>query len=150
MWPCSLAYGYRRAAVGGNFKFYRPPYDNTNAAPTPEAPKKTSKDYVKDWQTWLGEEADGDPGVKTLTAAIGRLLAGLLSLHYLRRGDKGDAVMVVQGLLYALGYDPNGLDGSYGPGMEAAVSKFQAGHNLDDDGEAGKDTVAAMLAALQK
>ena len=144
--------GYRRAAVGGNFKFYRPPYDGANAAPaqTPAAPEKTAEDYVKDWQTWLGEEADGDPGVKTLTAAIGRLLAGLLSLHYLRQGDKGDAVMVVQGILYALGYDPKGLDASYGPGMKAAVSKFQADHGLDADGEAGKDTVAAMLAALQK
>lgn len=145
--------GYRRAAVSGGFKFYRPPYDGTSSgtpapAPAPE-PKKAPQDYVKDWQTWLGVEADGDPGVKTLTASVGRLLSGLLSLHYLRRGDKGDAVKVVQGLLYALDYDPDGLDGSYGPGMEAAVKKFQADHGLDADGEAGKDTVAALLAALQ-
>ncbi len=141
--------GYRKIYLDSDYEVWRPPYTDTSAAPTPEATKKTAQDYVKDWQTWLGVEADGDPGIQTLTASVGRLLSGLLSLHYLRRGDKGDAVMVVQGLLYALGYDPDGLDGSYGPGMEAAVAKFQADHGLDDDGQAGKDTVAALLTALQ-
>lgn len=113
------------------------------------AQEKTAQDFVKEWQTWLDVEADGAPGVKTLTAAIARLLSGLLDLHALRKGDKGDAVMVAQGFLYTLGYDPKCLDGNYGPGMVAAVAKFQADNGLDDDGKAGKDTITALLGALQ-
>ena len=69
--------GYRKAAVAGGFKFYRPPYDDAGTAPAP-VPEKTAADYVKEWQTWLGTEPDGDPGPDTLTCAIARLLALLL------------------------------------------------------------------------
>lgn len=135
--------------MAGGFKFYRPPYDDAGTAPAP-VPEKTAADYVKEWQTWLGTEPDGDPGSNTLTCAIARLLAALLAAHALRKNDKGDAVYIVQGLLYAQGYDPDGLDGSYGNGTAAAVRKFQGDHGLEVDGVAGKGTVAALLAALQK
>lgn len=141
--------GYRKALVAGGFKFYRPPYDDAGTAPTPAPePEKTGKDYVKEWQTWLGVDPDGEAGPYTLTAAIARLLASLLAVHVLSLGDKGDIVYTVQGILYALGYDPKGLDGGYGVGMDAAVRKFQTDHGLDPDGMAGQDTIAAMLDAL--
>lgn len=140
--------GYRLAPVAGGFKFYRPPYDDAGTTPAPE-PEKTPKEYVKDWQTWLGVDPDGIPGPDTLAAAVARMLAVFLHQRPFVRGDYGDAVTVLQGLLYALGYDPDGLDGSYGPGTAAAVRKFQGDHDLEADGVAGKDTLAALLAALQ-
>ena len=63
-----------------------------------------------------------------------------------RRGVKGDNVRVVQGLLYGRGYDPNGFDGSCGPGCEAAIRKYQADtDDLEVDGHCGKRTFAALI-----
>ena len=62
-----------------------------------------------------------------------------------RRGVKGDNVRVVQGLLYGRGYDPNGFDGSCGPGCEAAIRQYQADMDgLEVDGHCGKRTFAAL------
>jgi peptidoglycan hydrolase-like protein with peptidoglycan-binding domain len=55
-------------------------------------------------------------------------------------------VYVLQGLLYAAGYDPGGLDGTFGTNTLAAVKKFQAAKGLTVDGEAGADTFGALLA----
>ena len=63
-----------------------------------------------------------------------------------RRGVKGDNVRVVQGLLYGRGYDPNGFDGSCGPGCETAIRQYQA--DMDEirvDGHCGKATFAALI-----
>jgi peptidoglycan hydrolase-like protein with peptidoglycan-binding domain len=43
----------------------------------------------------------------------------------LRRGARGEAVMQVQQLLAALGYEPGARDGVYGPSTVDAVSRFQ-------------------------
>lgn len=62
-----------------------------------------------------------------------------------RRGVKGDNVRVVQGLLYGRGYDPNGFDGSCGPGCERAIRQYQADmDDLEVDGHCGKATFAAL------
>ena len=113
--------------------------------PEPEPAPVDPKQFVKDWQQWLGVDPDGDPGAKTQEANFARMFASLVKAYPVKVGYKGDYVKCIQGLLYAAGYDAGGLDGSFGSGMKKAVAAFQKEHGLDDDGEVGSDTLAALL-----
>lgn len=70
----------------------------------------------------------------------------------LKRGSKGNYVVVLQKLLVKKGYDPKGIDGIFGPGCEAAVKKFQKEHvdingkKLAVDGCVGPLTWGALYA----
>jgi hypothetical protein len=66
----------------------------------------------------------------------------------LKPGDKGAAVRQLQRALARLGYSPGKADGSYGPGTESAVKKFQQAQGLVADGIAGSKTLAALKSAL--
>lgn len=66
----------------------------------------------------------------------------------LKRGSSGPDVQAVQQRLSDLGFDPNGLDGNFGPGTEAAVRAFQAANGLGVDGQVGPNTLAALQAGL--
>ena len=135
--------GYRKAPINSTYKFYRPTYDG--AAPTPSPAPGIDEAKVKEWQTWLGVKPDGDPGAETQLAAIKKMLLAMLTKHPLGQGSNGDAVMVLQGLLYAAGYDPVGLDGDYGSGCTAAVKLFERDHGQGQDGGAGVKVVSALL-----
>lgn len=54
------------------------------------------------------------------------------------------AITRIQQELVARGYDPNGVDGSFGGGCEAAVKQFQQDNGLSVDGSVGKATLAAL------
>lgn len=133
--------------IGG---YGHPQYDDSSSgggstpspAPTP-AVDFTAK--VKDWQKFLGVSQDGDPGPETERAALKKMLLALLTKYPLRQGSSGDAVKVLQGMLYAAKYDPNGLDGSYGPGCAAAVKAFEKAVGQSQDGSAGVQVVSALL-----
>lgn len=65
----------------------------------------------------------------------------------LYRGNKQNPVWAVKRLqqeLQARGYDPKGVDGSFGPGCEAALQACQMGLNLAVDGSCGPATLAAL------
>lgn len=68
----------------------------------------------------------------------------------LRRGCRGEDVRQLQVALIALGYGcgPDGADGDFGANTLAAVLRFQQAHGLEDDGEVGPLTWAALQAAL--
>lgn len=59
-------------------------------------------------------------------------------------GNQGMGVYILQGLLYAKGYNPKGFDGSFGvnggKGCLYAVKYFQSDNNLSVDGRAGGTT----------
>ena len=67
-----------------------------------------------------------------------------MGLLPLRRGSSGTAVMVLQLRLEELGFDPGGIDGSFGPGTERAVRAFQDINGLTADGVVGDTTAAAL------
>ncbi len=62
----------------------------------------------------------------------------------LQRGSSGPDVQALQQRLSDLGFDPNGIDGNFGPGTEKAVRDFQQTNGLDVDGKVGPNTRAAL------
>lgn len=64
----------------------------------------------------------------------------------LKRGSTGWAVERLQRELQARGYDPKGIDGSFGPGCDAALRQCQADLGLDADGSCGPATREALAA----
>src|SRR5437762_13658086 len=64
----------------------------------------------------------------------------------LKRGSSGPDVQALQQRLSDLGFDPNGVDGNFGPGTEAAVRAFQQAKGLGVDGKVGPNTSAALQA----
>ena len=126
--------------------------------------------YTAQFQQWLnayfgtGISADGLWGPRTRQAAIRALQmelnhaygAGLTpdgiwgpktqaALVSVGPGDTGYLVRIIQGVLYARGYDPNGFDGVYGSGTKTAVWFFQRDKNLEATGTVDPKTWAALL-----
>jgi hypothetical protein len=62
----------------------------------------------------------------------------------LMRGSTGPDVTALQQRLLELGFDPNGVDGVFGPGTESAVKAFQQANGLTVDGKVGPITRAAL------
>jgi hypothetical protein len=62
----------------------------------------------------------------------------------LKRGSTGPEVTKLQQRLLDLGFDPNGVDGIFGPGTESAVKAFQQANGLTVDGKVGPITRAAL------
>src|SRR5258706_11525736 len=65
----------------------------------------------------------------------------------LKQGSSGPAVKDLQQKLKSLGFDPNGIDGQFGPGTLAAVIAFQKSKGLQTDGMVGPATMAAVQSA---
>lgn len=62
----------------------------------------------------------------------------------LKAGSTGPDVTNLQQRLKDLGFDPNGVDGNFGPGTKAALIAFQKSKGLTADGVAGPQTMAAL------
>lgn len=62
----------------------------------------------------------------------------------LNQGSSGPDVTALQTKLKELGFDPNGVDGNFGPGTKAALMDFQMSKGLSPDGKAGPQTLAAL------
>jgi hypothetical protein len=62
----------------------------------------------------------------------------------LKQGSSGPDVTNLQQKLKDLGFDPNGVDGNFGPGTTKAVIAFQQSKGLGADGKAGPNTLAAL------
>ncbi|MDX6444466.1 MAG: putative chitinase [Blastocatellia bacterium] len=65
-------------------------------------------------------------------------------MSVLKQGSSGPDVKDLQQKLKDLGFDPNGVDGHFGPGTTKAVTAFQQSKGLQADGVAGPATLAAL------
>jgi len=65
----------------------------------------------------------------------------------LKQGSSGPDVQDLQQKLGALGFDPKGIDGNFGPGTRAAVIAFQQSQGLQGDGIVGPATMSALRVA---
>ena len=101
---------------------------------------RTRAAAIRAFQTELNDQfgadldVDGIWGPKTQAAAVN-----------VRRGARGNLTRIIQGTLYARGYDAHGFDGIFGPGCERAVRAFQHNSGLWADGIVGPNTWAALL-----
>lgn len=101
---------------------------------------RTRAAAIRAFQTELNDQfgadldVDGIWGPKTQAAAVN-----------VRRGARGNLTRIIQGGLYARGYDAHGFDGIFGPGCERAVRAFQHNSGLWADGIVGPNTWAALL-----
>lgn len=68
----------------------------------------------------------------------------------MRIGDDNSDVKKLQKALKILGYYDGKLDGDYGSGTTAAVKAYQADHNLEADGVAGRSTVKSIFGSCAK
>jgi len=59
--------------------------------------------------------------------------------------DEVEAIKELQQYLQELGFDPNGVDGKYGPGTKNAVKEFQAFTGAKADGDAGPETIGKII-----
>jgi putative chitinase len=69
-------------------------------------------------------------------------------ISMLRLNSSGPAVTALQQALQAAGFGPGAIDGSFGPGTEAAVIAFQRSKGLAADGVVGPNTVTALGLAV--
>lgn len=118
---------------------------------------------IRAFQTWLnsnygsGLSVDGVYGNNTKVAAtkayqrvLGVTADGIFgtnsknAVKTLNVGSTGNAVHLLQGMLYCRGFNPNGVDGTYGGGTKTAVLNFQKSKGLGSDGIAGPATMYAL------
>ncbi len=63
----------------------------------------------------------------------------------LELGSEGLEVERWQAILDQRGFDPNGIDGYFGPATRKATEEFQRANGLADDGVVGPDTWSVGL-----
>ena len=97
---------------------------------------------------------DQQPGVVAMVQVMrGEEVTDGVAVHEHKLGDRhlefgrqGRDVRALQQLLLDHGFDPNGVDGHFGPGTRAAVKAFQVAAGLSVDGMVGEATAEALKA----
>lgn len=139
-------------------------YVRLNLEAASEAEESTAKKNIKAFQKWLGVSQDGVYGANTKKAIISshqrwlnsKYKAGLTvdgiwgaetyyATENVQKGDENNDVLIWQGLLYCLGYDPVALDGTFGNKTELATEALQIKKNLNGTGIADRYTWAKAL-----
>ena len=69
-------------------------------------------------------------------------------MSVLKPGDRGPEVEELQRKLLELGYDPDGIDGIFGPKTERAVKNIQADAGLPINGIVGPGTWTVINQAI--
>lgn len=98
---------------------------------------------VRRFQASQGLVRDGIVGASTWAALSAASVTGQRG-RAVRAGDIGPEVHALQSMLSRAGFDPNGVDGHFGPETRKAVTAFQREANLDVDGVVGTNTWRAL------
>jgi peptidoglycan hydrolase-like protein with peptidoglycan-binding domain len=101
-----------------------------------------TKAAVMAFQRARGLEVDGIAGPRTWSALDSRRGSGLRPI--LKRGVCEPAVVVLQKVLATHGFEPDAMDGVFGPMTERAVLAFQRAKGLEADGIVGPKTWNAL------
>lgn len=158
------------ACPGSNYPYQYIVGTTSQAPPTSNDVVVIAGGGIKLFQTWLNTFyssnliTDGIYGAKTKLAAVkayqkflnNTYSAGLVAdgifgvksqcaVRNLIRGNKGDDVTILQGMLYCVGTDPNGIDGIFGAGTHSAVKSYQSTKGLAIDGIVGKQVFKALM-----
>lgn len=137
-------------------------------APVTRVYDKPTEDAVRRFQKAAGITVDGVAGVTTLQKLEGwrsvranpkprktqivstrsvrnqapkpTVLKNPQTTNYLKRGNEGEAVRILQEQLRVAGYYYGNATGIYGPITEESVKRFQKAYNLNVDGIVGPET----------
>lgn len=103
--------------------------------------------YAGDEDTGSAPELDTPTAPATPTTPVKPVQLFAVQLPLLRQGDRGGAVIALQGILIALGYNcgPDGADGVFGGNTAAALLEYQADHGLTEDAVFGPETCKSMF-----
>ncbi|MFF3937424.1 protein kinase domain-containing protein [Streptomyces phaeofaciens] len=132
------------------------PEDDGTAADTTASPSDASRDVPADPAGGSSSSPSPTPSPPAGTAPAdpGTAPWNTACTYYAgngrtRLGDSGKRVLQAQCMLTERGYDlgGSGVDGEFGPGTEAAVSRFQTAVGLDATGVVKQGTWAALRAA---
>ena len=121
--------------------------DNQEPVVQEPTPVFTGDDNMREIQHTLNErygiglEEDGYYGPKTKAG----LIKALQTEVNVRLGAKGKLTYILQAILYAKGYNTNGIEGIFGKGTASAVRKFQSDNGLSADGVVGKNTFEKLF-----
>lgn len=102
----------------------------------------SKKAAIKAWQSQMNSSNKSKLAVD---GAFGPLCRAAANKHCVTQKSKGNLVKLLQGLLYAHGYDPKGFDGTFGANTLSAVKAFQKARKLAVDGEVGANTWESLL-----
>ena len=103
----------------------------------------SKKAAIVSWQKQMNTSyksalvADGVFGTACMTAANKHLIS--------QKTQAKNLIYILQGMLYAHGYDPKGFDGVFGVGCLAAVKAFQKARKLEVDGIVGASTWQSLF-----
>ena len=166
----SCIYGVRRKTYPKNWSqiigYGVPNYDGTDYIPGNSLETdNTITNGIKVFQKWINQKIDaglvidGSYGPLTKTASI-KVYQMILNNEYcknlavdgsfgpatkaaavaIQQGYVGNLAYCAQGMLYTHDVNPEGFDGSFGPGMYAAIKSFQEKVSIDIDGSCGPVT----------
>lgn len=119
----------------------------TTPADEPEEIEGEPLEPVDDETTGQDDDAGGDEDSKTTREPSGSLE------KFAQSGEKGlannpeekETIEELQQFLTDLGYDTKGVDGIYGGGTTESVRGFQEAFGLTVDGDAGPNTIQAIV-----
>ena len=66
----------------------------------------------------------------------------------IKNGDRGAAVLLLQGVLHRIGQEVSNVDGIFGGETEDAVRAFQESMGLSADGKVGDETANALVSEV--
>ena len=121
---------------------YKPVIDKAKAQLTtadPDADKKDPDD--KDDDTKKGDTEKDEKVASGDLAAFAKSGKGGLA----NDPEEVEAIKELQQYLTDMGFDPNGVDGKYGPGTKKAVKEFQSYFGAKPDGDAGPETIGQII-----
>ena len=121
---------------------YKPVIDKAKAQLTtadPDADKKDPDD--KDDDTKKDDPKKDEKVASGDLAAFAKSGKGGLA----NDPEEVEAIKELQQYLTDMGFDPNGVDGKYGPGTKKAVKEFQSYFGAKPDGDAGPETIGQII-----
>lgn len=128
---------------------YKPVIDKAKAQLTTADPEDGKKGPDGKYD---GDDLGNEPTAKDEPKKDEKVASGDLAA-FAKSGKGGlandpeevEAIKELQQYLTDLGFDPNGVDGKYGPGTKKAVKEFQSYFGAKPDGDAGPETIGQII-----